>query len=161
MFWKHTCLIHWCSENKWREERKPAKIQNLLIRKSSFNFVRISDKKIAIPLKLSMEVCWSVCLKWHCSVLIHLNQLCKIWEHAPEIWHLIKLSQKSIEKWKKGENSDCMLYFLSQVCTCFNFSGKNFKKKKVKGLIFSRQDTKMPWCPRQLLWKALTGTSVM
>lgn len=31
--------------------------QNFLIRKNSFNFVRIFDKKIAIPLKLSMEVC--------------------------------------------------------------------------------------------------------
>lgn len=118
--------------------------QNFLIRKNSFNFVRIFDKKIAIPLKLSMEVCWSVCLKWHCSVLIHLNHLCKIWEHTPEILHLIKLSQKSTEKWKKGGNSDCMPYFLSHVCTCFNFAGKNFKMKRVKGLIFSCQHTTMP-----------------
>lgn len=99
-------------------------------------------------------LCWEVTLtesepllenssdtKTHLSVptyltgLVHTNQLCKIWQHSPEPWHLKKfpLNQEG-----RGRRKDLLLVYpiICPMYTCLKFTEKkSLSRKREQNLI--------------------------
>lgn len=117
--------MHWCSENKpgkqREEERQVTKTKNSLLE------VTLTESE---PLLENSKTKTHLSVPTYLTGLVHTNQLCKIWQHSPEPWHLVKFPPKSIGQREKERFIACIPHYLPHVYLFKIYWEKEFIKEE-------------------------------